>query len=108
MIKNDPIYTLTTLYMSKTSGTIVRSRTVAFFHELETAKEYLEDNHGNLEEAGWYTEAIIEEIPPGIYVPRDFEKRWYYRWCDRSEGGCWVSCGPFPGNKEIVNYCDLG
>jgi len=87
---------------------------VGYYHDLKTAQECLEENWGDLEEAGWYTEAVIEEVLPGLYPVCLGRTRWYYKFKyndpedPKAGDGNWVECDPFPGHEEVVNYCELG
>lgn len=52
------------------------TRCVGYFTDKETAIEVLENNIGDLYEAGCYPYAVIENIPEGIYQ-YDFEPTWF-------------------------------
>lgn len=66
-----PIYAVTTLRYDGGDEMQVagrdRCRTVGFYHDLPTAKKTVEENIGDLWEAGWYPYAVVEAVEPGLY-----------------------------------------
>lgn len=69
-----PIYTVTTVRHSLMAG----KRSVGFFHELEMAEDYLENNAYDINECGYYPYAVVEEVKPGFYTfPRT---EFWFRW----------------------------
>lgn len=52
------------------------SRCVGYVTSLEEAKDIVENNRYDLNEAGCYPYAVIENIPAGIYH-YDFEPLWF-------------------------------
>ena len=53
-------------------------RIVGFFKDLETAKQAVEENWGDLYEDGYYKYAIIEEREDGLYS--HCESPLFYKW----------------------------
>jgi hypothetical protein len=42
-------------------------RTVGYYFALPDAIDCIEHNRGDLEEAGWYRWAVIDQVPEGLY-----------------------------------------
>lgn len=70
-MKNDAFYALTTLcFQEHSSRRTERTRTVGIFNNLGEAKTILLKNIGDLNEAGWYPYAVIEELPMNCLYPQ--------------------------------------
>lgn len=52
------------------------NRCVGYFTDKETAVEVVENNIGDIYEAGYYPYAVIENIPEGLYQ-YDTEPLWF-------------------------------
>lgn len=78
-MNGNQIYTITTIRASLYAG----SRTPGFYHEFERAEQALKDNELDLNEAGYYPYAVIEEVYAGLYMfPR---KEFWYKWNQEKE-----------------------
>ncbi len=69
----------------------LRTRTVGYYFNLETAKKAVEEDWAGFDEAGYYNFIIIEEMREGLYPSADVEEKewWYYH---NSNIGKWVPC----------------
>ena len=65
-----------------------RVRTVAIYQNKESAVETIEKNRGDLNEAGYYNWAIIEEYEYGLYPEVDHDSSLLYKF-DR-EKEIWI------------------
>lgn len=81
------IYTITVIrYIHPTvTGQVLRTekRVWGYFTSLEDAYVTVTMNDGDIFEDGYYEEAVIEAIPPGI-LP-EITERWWYRY-DKGTG----------------------
>jgi len=59
------VFAITTI--RGTDPDVLDLRTVGFFETAQKATEVLDKNHGDLNEAGYYSLAIIEEVEFGLY-----------------------------------------
>lgn len=79
-------YTVTTIQESS------RVRCVGWFQTKKDAIEVIVENHGNINECGYYPYAVIEEVKPGLYnfdrkeiwFAWDFDKQQYIK-CDKPD-----------------------
>lgn len=69
------MFFLTTLSASPRNHVVPRC--VGFFKKLEDARKVLEKNLGELDEAGHYNLAVIEEIGEGLYQMASRQRYWY-------------------------------
>lgn len=113
---NEPtFYALTTLTPDERERRLgLRHRTVGIFQTLQEAAEVLEKNYGDLNEAGEYNYAVIEEMPYHLYPSVRIKTQWWYRWEGAAEGR-WVMCLNGPpawtgeGNfKHFANWASIG
>lgn len=81
-----------------------RRRTVGYFHKLEDAQQCAEENWGDIYEAGWYPELVIETVPEGLYPLTHDQKRYFYRW----ENDGYKPCDPFDIDEDTMVYCEIG
>jgi len=77
------IFTITTIqlnyrYQQEHQSPIVRQRTIGFFENREQAEAIIDDNIGDIYEAGYYDYVVLEELKPGIYSPVIWEQ--WYKW----------------------------
>lgn len=77
------------------------SRCVGYFSELNDAVECLKDNCCDLNEAGLYPWAVIENIPEGLYQ-YDLNPLWF-KWDDVNEKYIKVDTP-----EELKNICGWG
>ena len=103
-------------YAGYKNGIMLNSRTVGFFPTKEEAIEILENNYGDLNEAGWYPWAVIEEIEDGLY-PFDVhieEKQIFFEWNEKKE--TWQKIDDYPlkitewfeDNQYYKQFADIG
>jgi len=94
-IKMDKIYTVTTL----SGAAFGDSRCVGFFHELDIAKEEVENNSMDIFETSyWY--CVIEEVGPGFYnFPR--LELWHKF---RKDKGKYIPCEKPDNFKRICGF----
>ncbi len=93
-------------------------RTVGWLSDLAVAIRVVEHNGGDLEEAGWYRWAVIDEIPEGLYGIGDGRKMdplWFEyagddRWVriDVSPHRCPAEIKEALGTDRILNWSEIG
>lgn len=64
-------------------------RIVGYFLDLETAKECVEQNWGDLYEDGYYKYAVIEDVEPGLYRSVS-SKPIFYKWVGDIDTGGYI------------------
>lgn len=60
-----------------------RARTVGYFRSFDDARKCVEENWGDIYEAGYYPYAVIEAMPEGLYpapLLMDRDHQTWYRW----------------------------
>ena len=62
-------------------GQMVGMRVVGYYTDLETAKQCVEENWGDIYEDGYYHYAVIEDAEPGLYKTC-MSKPLFYNWKD--------------------------
>src|SRR5262249_27217413 len=116
------IYSLTTIGADQEHGATrypfgeiqqrMRRRTVGFFWTPEQAEEILVENHGDLDEAGWYRWAVVEAISPGLYPPGQEHQWWEYdlqaeQWKKLAE--CPAALGEYRERNRVGGpWCEIG
>ena len=76
-IKSNPIYVVSTVRVYNSEyGERSDSRAVGWFETFKDAEEIVIGNYGDIEEAGYYTYAVIEKVEPGLYR-FDLDAVWY-------------------------------
>lgn len=75
--KAKPIFTLTVIRYEKSRPPGWDSRTWGWYPTFESAEQAVLSNEGDAFEAGYYKDAVIEEVPAGM-MPI-IEKSWWYR-----------------------------
>lgn len=63
---------------------IISKRTVGWFPTLSRAIKVIEDNEGDIYEAGHYKYCVIEGVPSGLYPFKSWEK--WFKWAN----GCYT------------------
>ena len=74
-------------------GEIVDKRCFGYFDTFDSAKEAIEKNYGDMNEAGYYKWLCIEEIGQGIHAD-PIERGWW----------CWKQTGQFAGEGKWIPY----
>lgn len=105
------IYTITSLYNPKPdvdgNKTPIKeimprkSRLVGMFKTLEKAKQCVDEDWANFDEAGYYNFIVIEGLLEGCY-PGLGDNEWWYKH-DR-EKNKWVPCEKPNSYKGLVNF----
>lgn len=108
------LWFITSLRFNKSEKTIDKDKfreefrfeknTVGFFSSREEAIYAIENNWGDLNEAGWYPWLVVEGLPANCVYPllRKGEDQFFFEWQGKDEGK-WVPCD-FP--KEVEDFCD--
>ena len=118
-----PIFTITTFNLTAESKeidldaetgdeqlgrwkTVERSRCVGYYHEFKLAEEVVcSDNNMNLNEDGYYSHAVIEQVEPGLYPDDPIDHRWFYKW----DGKNYVKLEKFNDPLvDVISYTPLG
>ena len=86
---------------SELPGQELRFRTVGIFESQEHAVNILEKNIGDLNEAGWYEWAIVEEFNFGLYPDVDKEQTKLYKY--ERESDSWLP-QPISDMLKEVDY----
>ena len=76
----------------------MRQRTVGLFGNLEHAQKILDGDYGDLNEAGWYPWAIIEQIEFGLYPEMEPSGALFYEY----DGNGWKKLDGIP--QIIADY----
>lgn len=84
--------------------TIVRERTWGWYPTLEEAKEAVERNYADLYEDGYYPQAVIEEICPGVLQGCETPKEWWYEWKGTRQKGAYKSWQKPKDFNNIVGF----
>ena len=108
------LWFITSLRFSKSDKSIYKDEfkevlsfqkeTVGFFSSREEAIFAIENNWGDLNEAGWYPWLVVEGLPENCIYPllQDGEDQFFFEWQGK-ENGKWVPCD-FP--KEVEGFYD--
>jgi len=86
----------------------IEPRTVGYYPTQEKAIRCVENDWGDLDEAGWYGYAVIERVDSGLYPTIDSEESLWYHY-DHEEDK-WKSLPAAPEELEysVVGYMQLG
>lgn len=113
----DSIYTITTYRREPTRKMLFHDRrTVGWYKDLSVAIGVVERNGGDLEEAGYYHWAVIEEVPEGLYgIGKKMEPIWFEyagddTWVriDVSPNRCPAEIKAALGMDNIHNWSEIG
>lgn len=74
------VYFVSTIINIDIEGTI-GTRTVGYFEDLETARQCIEENWGDIYEDGYYKYAVIEDVEPGLYMSGSATPI-FFKWID--------------------------
>ena len=94
------IYIVTT-FAKQEDNRIVRQRSVGYFEQKEEAFYAVHHNVGDLNEAGYYPYATIEETEEGIYpIPANF---WFFEWDKKAKEYLLLEDGVLP--DKTFSFC---
>ena len=114
MEKEIVIYTITSLYTAKPdldNMTVIgqleyRSSLVGFYRSLDKAKQCVEEDWADFDEAGYYNYVVIERNVEGLYNINGFEldiqTEWWYKFDD--DNNKWVVCEKPDWSVGIVGW----
>ena len=90
------IYFITALNLEKD-----RARCFGYVEDKATAFYLLARNHWDINEAGYYPEAVVEWIGQGIHpIP---EERWFFHWDQAANGYVLSDCEP-PEAHDTISF----
>jgi len=90
----DIIYTVVTVQHNE------KDRCVGWFPNKEDATEVIVENHGDINECGYYPYALIESVKPGLYNC-DREEIWF-KWDD--DKNQYIKCDKPDNFKNSICY----
>ena len=99
------IYTITSL-VEDNNGDIVEDRVVGWYSDLKIAKQCVEEDWADFDEAGYYNYVVIERNVEGLYNINGFEldiqTEWWYKFDD--DNNKWVVCEKPDWSVGIVGW----
>jgi hypothetical protein len=87
-------------------GTINRTRCIGYYHDFELAEKVVLANSLNINEDGYYSHVVIEQVEPGLYPLDACTHRWFYKWDDNKN---YVKVEDFVDpNFDVTSYAPIG
>ncbi len=95
------IYTVTTMMIHSKTHEILRRRTIGWFENKADAEDVILKNSYDINEAGYYPYAVIEEVEQGIYPI--CMKTWWFKWFNGSVE-TYKACNRPKSVTNLVNF----
>ena len=86
------------IYVITAIHTVTDCRSFGWFFKPESAKEAVEKNAMDMNEAGYYNHIVVEKYGPGIHCQS--LEQWWYVW----QNGAFHSCEEPQWARQTVNW----